>query len=44
MVAMTPLITIQTLGFRAVVAKRVKEKIAMKRIIDSDDEQIISFM
>ncbi len=44
MVAMTPLITIQTLGFRAVVAKRVKEKIAMKRILDADDEQIISFM
>ncbi len=44
MVAMTPLITIQSLGFRAVVAKRVKEKIAMKRILDADDKQIISFM
>lgn len=44
MVAMTPLITIQTLGFRAVVTKHVKEKIAMKRILDSDDEQIIKFM
>jgi hypothetical protein len=44
MVAMTPLITIQTLGFKAVVTKRVKEKIAMKRILDADDEQIIKFM
>ena len=44
MVAMTPLITIQTLGFRAVVTKHVKEKIAMKRILDADDEQIINFM
>ncbi len=44
MVAMTPLITIQSLGFKAVVTKHVKEKIAMKRILDADDEQIISFM
>ncbi len=44
MVAMTPLISIQSLGFKAVVTKRVKEKIAMKRILDKDDEQIISFM
>jgi hypothetical protein len=44
MVAMTPLITIQALGFRAVVSKHVKEKAAMKRILDADDEQIIRFM
>ena len=44
MVAMTPLITIQLLGFRAVVAKSVRRRIAMKRILDADDEQIISFM
>ncbi len=44
MVAMTPLITIQLLGFRSVAAKRLKEKIAMKRILDADDEQIIKFM
>ncbi len=44
MVAMTPLITIQSLGFKAVATKRVKEKIAMKRILNADDEQIISFM
>ncbi|MBR7098647.1 MAG: DUF1538 domain-containing protein [Clostridia bacterium] len=44
MVAMTPLITIQLLGFRAVTTARVREKIAMKRILDADDEQIIHFM
>jgi hypothetical protein len=44
MVAMTPLITIQALGFKAIVTKHVRERIAMKRILDSDDEQIISFM
>ena len=44
MVAMTPLISIQSLGFKAVVTKHVKEKIAMKRILDADDEQIISFI
>ena len=44
MVAMTPLITIQTLGFKAIVTKHVRERIAIKRILDSDDEQIISFM
>ena len=44
MVAMTPLITIQSLGFKAVVSKHLKEKISMKRILDKDDEQIIKFM
>ena len=44
MVAMIPLITIQTLGFKAVMTKRVREKIAMKRILDKDDKQIIKFM
>ena len=44
MVAMIPLIAIQILGFRAIVTKKVKENIAMKRILDADDEQIISFM
>lgn len=44
MVAMTPLITIQLLGFRSIVAKRMREKIAMKRILDEDDDQIIEFM
>ena len=44
MVAMTPLITIQLLGFRAVTASRMKRKRAMARILSADDEQIIEFM
>ncbi len=44
MVAMTPLITIQLLGFRAVMKTRMQRRIAMKRILSSDDEQIIKFM
>ena len=44
LVAMTPLITIQLLGFKAIVQNKVKESIAMKRILDEDDEQIIDFM
>ncbi len=44
MVAMTPLITIQVMGFRAVVSAKVREKIMMKQILDADDEQIINFM
>lgn len=43
MVAMTPLITIQILGFRAIVAKKVREKIAWARIVSADDEQIMDF-
>ena len=44
MVAMIPLITIQLLGFRAIVSNRVRERRAMKRILDADDQQIINFM
>lgn len=44
LVAMTPLITIQLLGFRAIVSRKMKEKIAMKRILSADDNQIIEFM
>ena len=44
LVAMTPLITIQLLGFKAIVSNRVQEKRAMKRILDADDQQIINFM
>jgi hypothetical protein len=44
MVAMTPLITIQVLGFRAVVSEKVREKVVLKRILAVDDEQIINFM
>ena len=43
-VAMTPLITIQLLGFKAIVEKRVMEHRAMKRILDADDQHIINFM
>ena len=44
LVAMTPLITIQLLGFRGIVAERVNERRAMKRILGADDQQIINFM
>ena len=44
LVAMAPLITIQLLGFRGVVAERIRERRAMKRILDADDQQIINFM
>ena len=44
MVAMTPLITIQIMGFRAVVTRKVRDNIMMKNILDADDEQIIDFM
>ena len=44
MVAMTPLITIQLLGFNAIIKKRVRERIAMRKILDEDDGQIIEFM
>jgi len=44
LVAMTPLITIQLLGFRAVLAHLLRQRIALKRIYDADDEQIIEFM
>ena len=43
-VAMTPLITIQLLGFKAIVSERIAEKRAMKRILGADDQQIINFM
>ena len=44
MVAMTPLISIQLLGFKAIVTQKVRDRIAMRRILDSDDMQIINFM
>ena len=44
MVAMTPLITIQLLGFRAIIKKKMSEHMAMRRILNSDDDQIINFM
>ncbi len=44
LVAMTPLIAIQLLGFKAVVSEHLQERRAMKRILDADDQQIINFM
>lgn len=43
MVAMTPLITIQALGFKAVISAKMRQRITMKRILSADDEQIIYF-
>ncbi len=43
MVAMTPLITIQILGFKAVVSSKVRSNVRMRRILSADDEQIIYF-
>ena len=44
LVAMTPLITIQLLGFKAIISKHVRERRAMQRILSADDQQIIDFM
>ena len=44
MVAMAPLITIQLLGFRAIVAKKIHQRLAFTKLLNADDEQIIDFM
>ena len=44
LVAMIPLITIQFLGFRAIISNKINEHRAMRRILDADDQQIINFM
>lgn len=44
LVAMTPLITIQLLGFRGIIRSHMQERKAMQRILDADDQQIIKFM
>lgn len=44
MVAMTPLITIQLLGFTSISKKRVSEKLAMRKILDEEDDKIIHFL
>ena len=44
LVAMAPLITIQLLGFRGIIAERLSERRALKKILDADDQQIINFM
>jgi len=43
MVAMTPLIAIQLLGFRAVVAKQTRDKAAMRHIFSAEDAEVIYF-
>ena len=43
MVAMTPLITIQSLGFKSVMTVRRRETAAMRRILAAADDQIIYF-
>ncbi len=43
MVAMTPLITIQSLGFKSVMTVRYRSNVAMKRILAAEDDQIIYF-
>ena len=44
LVAMAPLITIQLLGFRAIISRKLAEHRAMRRILDADDQQVINFM
>ncbi len=43
MVAMTPLITIQTLGFKSALSVRARKHAARQRILAADDDQIIYF-
>ena len=43
MVAMTPLITIQILGFTALMRRKIERSIAMNRMLSKDDKQIIDF-
>ena len=43
MVAMVPLITMQVLGFKAIVSRRMRQKLTERRIFAADDEQIIYF-
>ena len=43
LVAMIPLISIQLLGFRAIFAKIIRDRISMNRILNADDNQIVYF-
>ena len=43
MVAMTPLITIQSLGFKSVLSVQYRKTIRMRRILRADEDQIIYF-
>lgn len=44
MVAMTPLITIQVLGFTSLIRTKIHRNIAINKILSKDDKQIIDFM
>ncbi len=44
MVAMTPLITIQLLGFTSLNKKRFSQKLAMRKMLIEEDDQIIRFL
>ena len=44
MVAMTPLITIQLLGFTSLSKKRFSQKLAMRKMLLENDDQIIRFL
>lgn len=43
MVAMTPLITIQSLGFKSVLSVQYRKTVRMRRILKADEDQIIYF-
>ena len=43
MVAMTPLIAIQLLGFRAIVAGQARKRAAMRHIFSAEDAEVIYF-
>ena len=43
LVAMTPLITIQALGFRSILHRNMRERAAIRKILSADDAQIIYF-
>ena len=40
---MTPLITIQSLGFRSILSRTMRENAAIRKILSADDAQIIYF-
>ena len=43
MVAMTPLITIQSLGFKAEMSVKYRRSVRMRRLLSADEDQIIYF-
>ncbi len=43
LVAMTPLITIQALGFRSIMSRVMKRQAAIRRLLSADDAEIIYF-